>query len=159
MQRYVEENPQFSGPDVAVLDDGNYFKALKYSWLLKLSGHEDLARPLLQRGLEFLDERCDGSKEEGFWDCDSRYIVYGLLEQREQTLAELRRVIVEDQAWIKPWQVYEDRGALDFLRDDPEFQRLMKIRADRYAAQLKNIREMERTGEILPAPWLVGDTQ
>jgi tetratricopeptide (TPR) repeat protein len=152
LQRYIEENPQFSGPDVAVLDDGNYFGTLRYAWLLNLSGHEDLARPLLQSGLKFLDEWCDGRKLEGFWDCDSRFIVHGLLEQRDQTLAELRRVIVDDPSWITPLKIFEDHGALDFLHDDPEFQRLMKIRQDRYAAQMANVREMERNGEIPPPP-------
>ena len=155
LQRYLEENPQFSDPGISVLDDGNYYGALKYAWLLKLSGHEDRARPLLQRSLEFLDQWCDGTNDEGFWNCDGRYIVHGLLEQKEQTLAELRRVIVDDPVWIKPLKTYEDHGALDFLKDDPEFKRLMKIREDRYAAQLARIREMERNGEIAPPPWEV----
>jgi tetratricopeptide (TPR) repeat protein/TolB-like protein len=152
LQLYEEQNPQFSGPDVPVIGEGNYFGTLRYAWLLKLAGHDDRARPLLENGLKFLDQWCDGSKLEGFWDCDSRYIVHGLLQQKEQTLAELRRVIVDKPSWITPLKMFEDHGALDFLQEDPEFQHLMQIRQDRYAAQMANVREMERNGAIPPPP-------
>ena len=120
--------------------------------MLKLAGQDDLAQPILESSLEFLDQWCDGSKPEGFWDCDSRYIFHGLLEQREQTLAELRRLVVDDPAWVTPLKIFEEHGALDVLHDDPEFKRLMQIRQDRYTAQLERVREMERSGEIPPPP-------
>jgi hypothetical protein len=43
-------------------------------------------------------------------------------------------------------------GDLDFLKGDPEYERLMKIVADDFAAQLENVREMERNGEVPPTP-------
>ena len=36
--------------------------------------------------------------------------------------------------------------------NDPEYERLMKIVRDDFAAQLERVREMERNGEIPPPP-------
>ena len=47
----------------------------------------------------------------------------------------------------------------EFLWDEPEFQELMEIFHANLASQLERIREMERNGELAPAPGVVLERQ
>jgi len=73
-----------------------------------------------------------------------------MLGQKEQALDALRREIIDLH---RRWGRFSfTQSEFDFLRDEPEFQRLMQIVETDITEQLERIREMERNGEMPPAP-------
>ena len=62
-----------------------------------------------------------------------------------------RREIINEHGRIEE-SFTKDQPAYDYLRDEPEFQELMRILRDDLAKQLKRVRQMERNGELAPAP-------
>ena len=65
----------------------------------------------------------------------------------------MRTAIVERQNYSGTWMYAYPQ--FDFLRDEPEFQELMAILHANLDQQLERIREMERNGEMPPAPGAV----
>jgi tetratricopeptide (TPR) repeat protein len=150
--------PQLAAEDDFVIDQHNIWDVLDYSWVLLVAGDEDRTRHTVNRTLVFVDEYCSLPGNEADKDvCNSRYRAYAYLKDREQTLNELKRLIIEDQNLVQPYLA--PNASLNFLHDDPEFQRLMAALAEIKAAQLKRVREMERSGEIPPPPWDTDTTQ
>ena len=88
------------------------------------------------------------------WLCDHGlgWEAYALLQDREATLAELRRMIEQEHYRYTVYRDLKTQRRLRFLQEDPEYQRLMKIIEDDLAVQLENVREMERNGEVLSPP-------
>ena len=75
--------------------------------------------------------------------------IYSTQKNREKVLAENRKLVVD----LHQRAELDFSGPeLDFIRDDPEFQELMKIFEDDLAQQRQRIRQMERNGELSPTP-------
>ena len=77
--------------------------------------------------------------------------IYAMQGKTEAALVSLRLAI--NQGWRNAWwfDVEHDAG-LDSIRDEPEFQTMLKeIRAD-MATQLERVRAMEAAGELEPVP-------
>jgi hypothetical protein len=85
--------------------------------------------------------------------CEFLIRIYAGLEDREETLAAMRRFIV-DQHRIG---IQEDWKAprFDFVRDDPAYEDLMDYLQAELAVQRERVRAMERSGEMPPAPGVV----
>jgi tetratricopeptide (TPR) repeat protein len=116
------------------------------------AGQDELAQAILQAAEKFLDHYC-GDKPPAtirYWDCHWRISVAALQGDRERTLAMLREEIVERS---RRYDIEEfAMPEFDFVREEPEFQELVEILKVDLAQQLQNVREMERRGEIAPAP-------
>ena len=76
--------------------------------------------------------------------------------EEEEAITSLRRKIVEANRRNDLIVGFDD-PAFNLIRDDPEFQRLMDIVDDDRAVQLERVREMERNGELAPAPGVLLD--
>ena len=158
VQNYQDCNPWLVDPDAmaTVTDDPDkVFNLIQYAWLLKNAGEEAQARQLARQSLDFFEGFCreDQSVEEQFWLCADGldWEAYALLQDRHATLAELRRMIEQEHYRYPVYRDLKTQRRLGFLQEDPEYQRLMKIIEDDLAAQLDNVREMERNDQ-LPLP-------
>ena len=83
--------------------------------------------------------------------------IYAALGLKEETLAAVRTAIVDRQNYSGNWMYAFPH--FDFLRDEPEFKELMEIMHDNLAQQNERISEMERNGEMPPAPGVVLERQ
>jgi tetratricopeptide (TPR) repeat protein len=140
----------------AEIRNDDLFRLEHDAWFLLQIGQEDKARALLQRLVEFIDAKCANTttmqRRTALNVCLHKYVYYGLLGQREETLAALRQRFIED-AMPYRWSFFEDHGALNFLHDDPEYQQIMQMVEDRLTTQRERVREMERNGELPMAQW------
>jgi tetratricopeptide (TPR) repeat protein/TolB-like protein len=156
LELYLETYPDLHQPYELISDVDELWRVIEYAGLLVRVGDEETARPLLRRILERFDEECRPEAAAGGYPCNDAYVAHAYLRDKDKTLAELRRLIVDEQQrmYYRQWYRFDRSpyGELDFLKGDPEYERLMKIVADDFAAQLENVREMERNGEIPPPP-------
>jgi hypothetical protein len=128
-----------------VIDLSNIVVAMDYATNLVQAGHSGRARLLLQRCLPVGVQVKSRSTRN---DYESR--INAMLGQKEQALDALRREIIEGH---RRWGRFSfTQSEFDFLRDEPEFQRLMQIVETDITGQLEQICEMERNGEMPPAP-------
>ena len=109
------------------------------------AGEEEWARRLLRDCRSYLEtaERRDESYMLDPW-------MHSLLGRKEETLDALRYAIeernVRDEGLLfEPWH-------FDFVRQEPEFQRLEEVVQADLAWQLERVREMERKGTLPEAP-------
>ena len=157
LELYLDTYPYLHQPYELISDVDELFRVTEYAGLLVRVGDEETARPLLQRLQEITDEECPPERANTRPDdCGLAYVVHAYARDKDKTLAELRRLIVDEQrrTYFREWYRFDHSpyGELDFLKGDPEYERLMKIVADDFAAQLERVREMERNGEIPPLP-------
>jgi hypothetical protein len=77
--------------------------------------------------------------------------IFALQGEKQKALSTLRQAI--DKGWRRYWWYYFDHEpGLALLRGEPEFQAMKEeIRAD-MAAQLAQLREMEKRGELAAIP-------
>jgi tetratricopeptide (TPR) repeat protein len=147
-ERWESMYPTFGMDDPPKLTFREFEAALMFATNLMEAGEDERARRLLRHCQSYLEtaKRRDESYMLVPW-------IHSLLGHKEETLAALRYAIeernVRDEGLLfEPWH-------FDFVREEPEFQRLEQIvRAD-LARQLERIREMERNGEMPPAPGVV----
>jgi hypothetical protein len=76
--------------------------------------------------------------------------IYAALRFKEETLAAMRTVIIDHQNYGGTWMYAYPM--FDFIRHEPEFQELMAIMQANLARQYERIQEMERNGQMPPAP-------
>jgi hypothetical protein len=77
-------------------------------------------------------------------------MVYAQQGEKDEALRALRTAV--DEGWRLFWWYDLEDPTLDFIRNEPEFMAIVaEIEAD-MAAQLEEIREMERNGELAPIP-------
>lgn len=156
LELYLETYPDLHKPYELLSDADEMWRVIEYAGLLVRVGEEEKARLLLQRILERIDEECRPGGATGSFLCDWTYVVHAYLRDKDKTLAELRRLIVEKQQrmYYREWYCFDHSpyGELDFLKGDPEYERLMDIVRNDFASQLERVREMERNGEIPPTP-------
>jgi len=144
-ERWEAAYPTFGMDALPELTFREFEAALMFATNLMEAGEEEWARRLLRDCRSYLEtaERRDESYMLDPW-------MHSLLGQKEETLAALRYAIeernVRDEGLLfEPWH-------FDFVREEPEFQRLVEIVKTDLARQLERVREMERNGEMPPAP-------
>jgi hypothetical protein len=148
--RYERGYPELLQEDEPTVHGGNYLAAIDLALVLIHTGEQERADLLLDRSLAFIQTTHRmGGLGDGYGIAD--VLIYALQGETEAALSALRQAI--DQGWRTAWWLYLEHGpSLDSIRDEPEFQAMLKeIKAD-VAAQLEHVRAMEANGELAPVP-------
>jgi tetratricopeptide (TPR) repeat protein len=151
--RYELGYPELLQDDEPGIHSGNFIAAIDLALVLTRTGEQERADLLLDRSLAFIRTIPRlGGLGEGYGIAD--VLIYALQGETEAALSALRQAI--DQGWRTAWWLYLEHGpSLDSIRDEPEFQAMLKeIKAD-VAAQLEHVRAMEANGELAPVPALL----
>lgn len=146
LDRWHIAYPVLAAGDDPACDLSNYFVIIQYAENLMQAGQPARASLLAESCLPVLANINNKVVPESN---PSRVLV--LLGQKKESLEALRKEI-EDGHRRNEASFRFKRPEYDFIRDEPEFRRLMAIIETDLAAQLKRIREMERNGELAPAP-------
>jgi hypothetical protein len=134
--KLLEEHPQ--------VDGWNHAVAISLAEGMRRSGDDARADLLLQKSLAALRETTDP------WYGPATATAHLLLGEPDLALAALREVI--DSGWRRGSWILERDPIFAPLWDHPEFQAMMaELRAD-MAAQLAELREMEKRGELAATP-------
>jgi len=145
VERWETAYPMFAIGETSELTFRDFEALLMFSTNLMEAGEGTRARRLLRDCQGYLDNATRR---------DESYMLYpwiqSLLGRKEGTLTALRYAVeernVRDEGLLfEPWH-------FDFLRDEPEFQRLVTLVKTDLARQLQRVREMERAGELPPGP-------
>jgi len=148
LERWQQAFPVLTTSDDPVINLSNIVVATDYLTNLAQAGQSGRARLLAERSLPVVEQVETRSIQR---DYTTR--ISAALGQKEQALEALQKEIVDGN---RRWGLFSfDQAEFDFLRDEPEFQRLMDIASTDKAEQLKRIRAMERNGELPPAPGVV----
>ncbi len=147
LERYQSSFPELFGdtPDVNLI---TYRPAIDVAGLLLLSGEATRAADLLADCEKQISETIRVGFF-GFWISDVQ--ILALQGKTDEALTALRQAI--DQGWRTDWRYffYVDPN-LDSIRDQPEFQVLLREIKQDMAAQLERTHEMEANGEIMAVP-------
>jgi tetratricopeptide (TPR) repeat protein len=147
LDRFRTAFPDASRKDVTV-DFTNLKLVNEFATLLDMAGHHAEARHRWQRCVEFLrDFYVENTNTNKCPDC---WQTYARLQLREETLAGMRRNIVDLNRRNDAWKLEEP--FLDWLRGDPAFEELTGILTADLAQQRQRIRELECSGEMPAAP-------
>ena len=149
--RYESAFPELLNDNEPEIDGTNYGAAINLALILSATGERERAELLLESSLAFI-ETIQRLGFAGSWISDVQ--IYALRGRTAEALAALREAI--DAGWRSLWWYYLNHDKnLDSIRDEPEFQAMVKeIEAD-MAVQLERVREMERDRELAPAPGVV----
>lgn len=145
IQRWQDAFPSLANEADRVVDLSNIEEALAFAGQLLQAGQKQQAHDLLRQCLPV----ANGVRRESFqyWHLSR---IYAMLGRKTETLDASRRLVIDGQ---RRWgRIFFDRPEFDFLRDDLEFRELMQLIEDDIALQLERVREMERNGEMPPAP-------
>ena len=150
LERWRHAYPVLTSSDHPAIDENNLREAMYYAGNLMEAGETRQAEYLLQMCQDALRKWQNETfvRESVVFEFEMEIHAAG--KRKEETLAAMRRVIVGKQNYSGSW-MYKAPG-FEFLWDDPEFQELMDIFHANLARQLEHVREMERNGEMPPAP-------
>jgi tetratricopeptide (TPR) repeat protein/TolB-like protein len=155
LQLFADAYPEISNNDSLEIGPRNVWRVVDYAGLLIDVGREDEGQALWNRSLAFVEDRCrDGrlaGAEEADW-CDNLFFVHARRKQRDETLAALRRLIV-DQRRIAEHYAYAGE-LVEFIKDDPEYMEIMSVLNEILEKQRKRVHEMECNDEMPPAPYV-----
>ena len=147
LERYESSFPELFGdtPDVNSI---TYRPAIDVAGLLLLSGEATRAADLLADCEKQISETIRVGFL-GYWVSDVQ--ILALQGKTDEAMTALRQAI--DQGWRTDWRYffYIDPN-LDSIRDQPEFQVLLRQIKQDMAAQLERTHEMEANGEIMAVP-------
>jgi tetratricopeptide (TPR) repeat protein len=153
LQRFEEAYPEMIGGPDGNFEYGKELLWGQYAGVLWDAGEVERSRRLAEDMASHLEDECS----EGWYLmgtgsdlCMMLIGIYAGLEDRERTLATLRRFIVDEHR-RHDWSYWRS-VVFDLVGDDPEFEAMVDyVKAD-LAAQRERVREMERNGEMPPAP-------
>jgi len=146
LERWRRAYPNITFGDNPACNASNYHVLVAYADNLMQAGHADRAKGLLQKCLPVLKQLRTRAWPEAFLSRS-----YALLGRKQAALKALHKEFIDDHRRIEAL-LELSQPEYDFLRDEPEFQRLVAIVKKDLADQLHRIREMERKGELPPAP-------
>ena len=142
------EGAFFNGGEAdPIVSRDNWPVMLYYATLLEEADDVVTAGRLFRDLAAFFDSSCAEARQ-GY--CDLDFLVFAAGKEREKALAALRYRIVDQNSRIDNFQY--DHRALDWLRDDPEFQELMRVRLADLDKQRAWVIEKECAGEMPPSP-------
>jgi len=150
LERWRRADPIMVDNDDWVANTDNMHGTLFFAQILMGVGEKERAQRLMQSCLEVVSnwKQDPSMRESSVWEIEPE--IYASLNLKEETLAAMRRSIVDGHYRAVP--VWYKLPVYDFIKDDPEFQQLMEILHTDLAEQLKRVREMECNGELAPAP-------
>jgi len=145
LERWRQAYPELVSADEPLVDRKNLDVAVFFASNLLEAGQENEGLQLLNKCLAVaLDMPLKSDSE--YWAS----WIYVLMGDREEALAGIRRSIIDGHKGVEGSFLL--RPEYDFLRDEPEFQELMQIIKTDSNEQRERILEMERNGEMPPAP-------
>lgn len=148
LERWRQAYPELVSTDDPVVDRGNLYTAVFFASNLLEAGEESWGQELLGKCLTVaVDMPLESDSE--FWQT----WIYALMRDEERTLAAMRREIIDGHKRAETGAYHSSE--YDFLRDNAEFQQMLEIIDDDLAIQRERVREMERNGEMPPAPGVV----
>jgi len=150
LERWRHAYPVLTSSDHPEIDKNNLRGAMYYAGNLMEAGETRQAEYLLQLCLDALHKWQNEAFVRESILLDFEQEIHAAWKRKEETLAAMRRAIVDNRNYSGSW-MYKAPG-FEFLWDEPEFQELMEIMHANLARQLERIREMERNGEMPPAP-------
>jgi len=136
--------------DHPVVEATDIRPVLYYASNLMDAGETGRAERLMNQCLDALDKWQNETFVRTSIVLEFEQEIYAALRLKEETLAAVRTAIVDRQNYSGNWMYAFP--PFDFIRDEPEFQALMAILHANLAQQYERIREMERNGELPPAP-------
>jgi tetratricopeptide (TPR) repeat protein len=157
LERWRRADPVLTSSDHPEIDENNLRDAMYYAANLMEAGETRQAEHLLQKCLDALDKWQNKTFVRESLVLEREMEIHAAGKRKEETLAVMRRVIIDNRNYSGSW-MYKAPG-FEFLWDEPEFQELMEIFHANLASQLERIREMERNGELAPAPGVVLEKQ
>jgi tetratricopeptide (TPR) repeat protein len=157
LERWRHAYPVLTTSDHPEIDEHNLREAIYYAGNLMEAGETRQAEYLLQLCLDALHKWQNETFVRESRALESEMEIHAAGKRKEETLAAMRRVIIDNRNYSGSW-MYKAPG-FEFLWDEPEFQELMEIFHANLASQLERIREMERNGELPPAPGVVLEKQ
>lgn len=146
--RYATTFPELLAVNEPEINGSNYGAAINLASILSATGEQERADLLLERSLAYIET----IQRLGFFGSGiSDVQIYALQGQTAEALAALQQSI--DEGWRVLWWYYlKHNKNLDSIRDEPEFQAMVKeIEAD-MAEQLARVREQQANGELAPIP-------
>jgi tetratricopeptide (TPR) repeat protein len=143
---YAEDFPELLTDDPRVDSDSS--DAIDLALVLSKTDEQEQADLLLDRRFQHIQTRSRLGFR-GYWIDDVK--IHALKGDKQKALSALRQAI--DEGWRSLWWYYlKQDPSLESLHDEPKFQAMVaEIEAD-MAAQLAQVREMERNGELEPIP-------
>jgi tetratricopeptide (TPR) repeat protein len=146
--RYEAAFPELLNDNEPEIDGTNYGAAINLALILSATGEQERADLLLESSRAFI-ETIQRLGLHGSWISDVQ--IYALQGRTAEALGALREAI--DSGWRSLWWYYlkHDRN-LDSIRNEPEFQAMVKEIEVDMATQLERVRGMEREGELAPVP-------
>lgn len=152
--RYEAIFPEIVGADTPHVHRSNCFQAVDIAYLYIRSGREEQGRQLLEAAIPVIDATPILGFEGSAW---GKARVYALLGRKDEALAELQRGV--DAGWRIGWHnVFDREPIFDSLRDAPEFAAMRAKIATDMAGQLRRVRELEASDEIMRPEDLEGDS-
>jgi hypothetical protein len=146
-QVYIDYFPEFENAEYPVVNLMNVAPAIQFAYVLSEIGEESHAENLRSTALSVISD----SQRLGIFGFGiSDVMVYAQQGEKDEALRALRTAV--DEGWRLFWWYDLEDPTLDFIRNEPEFMAIVaEIEAD-MAAQLEEIREMEKNGELAPIP-------
>lgn len=156
LELFVTEHPEIANDAEGGFDYDELFDWHRYADLLIGAGETEHGRRVIENIARSLESHCDPGPfiwNTGWDMCEELVWAYAKLQDRGATLAQMRRVLLEQNHRFELWNY--DNPEFDFLREDPEFTRIMaEVEAD-VAAQRERVIAMECNGEMPPAPGVI----
>jgi tetratricopeptide (TPR) repeat protein len=146
LDRWQSAYPVLATGEDPLCDQSNHDWLVPYADILLQAGQTERARRLLKSCLPAIEQMKNKVSPEA-----SQSRILALLGRKEEALEALRREIIDGHRRIEASFRF-GQPEYDFLRNEPEFQRLMQIVSTDLARQLERVLEMERNGELAPAP-------
>jgi tetratricopeptide (TPR) repeat protein len=150
LERWRLAFPLYTASDRPAIDASDLRPLLYYASNLMEAGETTRASSLLEQCLDVLDkwQKERFVRESVVLDLEQE--IYAALRFKEETLAAMRTAIIDRQNYSGTWMYAYPM--FDFIRQEPEFHELMAIMQANLARQYERVRELERNGELPPAP-------
>ncbi len=147
---YDENYPVLLNDEKPEIAFRNFRPAIDLALVLSRTGEQERANLLLNLALQFIRTMPTG----GFWYSGygiADVQIYALQGDNRKALSSLRQAI--DKGWrFRWWYDLKHDLNLESIRDEPEFQAMMReIEAD-MAEQLARVREWDANGKLAPIP-------
>lgn len=143
LERYAQSFPSLLNDAVPLIDEDNFNYAIDLAQVLQHSGKAERAALLLDRSLAVVQKMPGRGRWCGCGLPEAQ--IYALQGKTPLALNSLAGAV--NKHWRGLVWFLENSLALESLRGEPEFQRLVGIVKADLAAQLANVHAMEQSGE------------
>jgi hypothetical protein len=153
---YTDHHTDLLGESEPEIGLHNYRSAIDLALVLQRSGDRQRAERLLELTYAFIQQQPRLGWWGGYWVSDVQ--ILALQGRKAEALAALQEAV--DDGWRSLWWYYlRHDPTLESIRGEPEFVAAVdQIEAD-VAAQMRRIREMEASGEMLAVEGVVFESE